>query len=238
MTYEIWTLALKTKKLWRYCCTFFSNTIHLLPVSSHLIVPPLGWTDIIQYWNRTYLASKKEDKHLSMDWLSWYRHFCVIFMRKLAKPSAGKRMENPKTAFEDRLKNNITGTLTFHRIFHFLACRGFWLIFSLKLHKNVAYSPPSYYLNQCWLLTIGPLGTNFSFDIFFHLRLNNRDVGDLRRIRAHYDFTVIISDSCIATNWLSHNNNQSVYIHANVALLGSLLLTDRDHSMNRYNRVM
>ena len=29
------------------------------------------------------------------------------------------------------------------------------------------------------------------FDVFFHLHLNNRDAGDLRRHCSHYDFTVI-----------------------------------------------
>ena len=34
-----------------------------------------------------------------------------------------------------------------------------------------------------------------SFDVFFDLRLNNRDAGDLRRYRAHYGVTIMIKNT-------------------------------------------
>ena len=40
-----------------------------------------------------------------------------------------------------------------------------------------------------------------SFDIFCDLRLNNRDVGDLERHRAHYDVTVMWSQPNDGLYW-------------------------------------
>ena len=39
-----------------------------------------------------------------------------------------------------------------------------------------------------------------SFDVFFDLRLNNREAGDLRRHRGHYDVNVMRNIQCVFEN--------------------------------------